>query len=194
MQKISLQLNDACVYTDFNPWRHSTRSHAQDAIVSALETLSTGNESTISEHVFGGLLDGCKVRRFSDEEAGEFAKYHSSMGVKFTGNYYLNDRSRRWRREYTTAYDDQALEHFDDLFSACGVVISAKRTNKKGKTRSAWAHVIYDDPRDVETLLAIIDGTWEPGLSENDQIAPVELDDELPPLECYGSIDDQMAA
>ena len=53
-------------------------------------------------------------------------------------------------------------------------------------TREASAHVIYDDPRDVETLLAIIDGTWAPELGVDDQIAPNGADaDDLPPVDCY---------
>lgn len=195
MQGIDLSIGSENVYTDFNPFRHTRHSHAQDSVIEALQILGTGDESTINEHVLGGLLAGCKVRRFTNAEAVECAEHHSGIGVKRTGNYYLHPTSHRWRVEYETEYDDRALDHFSDLFESCGVVISAISTNRKGKTREATAHVIYDDPRDVETLLAIIDGTWTPGIDVDDQITSIGAEaEELPPVDCYDFDSELVAA
>ena len=188
MQKLSYSKPTGDFYTSWNLNRHACPSKAQQNVMNALEIIATGDAEAISAAAHGGKLCGCRVRRPENEELGELARGRSEYCMRRVIDHHVNPKTGRWKTySWVPQYNDADMEHWEDYFDSCCIVITCTTVNRRGKYKDAWAHVCYDDPRDAQELLCIITGEPMPEtVHDPHAAAPDAPEPELVPLDCYG--------
>lgn len=187
MQAIDYQPSSS-YYLSYNAQRHAALNRAQAAIASAMALVATGDPDAIRAGVADGRLAGCTARRLDEAEAAELAEGECEAIVERVSDCHVDATTGRWRaHSWRRTYNDQELDHWMGYYLANVVVLEASTTNRKGRTKSAWAHVCYMDPRDADQLLAIVNG--EPEATDS-HAYPAYLADEWwveepVPVECY---------